>query len=424
MTMPAKNPFRILLARHSSWAQARWVGQALRTETVGGVLVLVAAAIAIVWANSPWRDSYSATATYELGWSSLRLSAAQWSADGLLALFFFVAGLELKRELVVGELRDRSQAILPVVAALAGVAIPAVIYLAIAGQQAPQGWAIPTATDIAFALAALAVMGSHLPTALRSFLLTLAVVDDLVAIIIIAIFYSGQLQIGYLIAAALPLAGFGWLARRPVFRWWLAWPLALLTWGLIHACGIHATVAGIALALLVPVHPVGAESSSRADRIEHAMRPWSAGFAVPLFALFSAGVNFVDSGLGPVLSDRVVIAIFCALVIGKPVGVMGATWLTATLGKAELAESVAWIDVLGISLLAGMGFTVSLLIGELAFGLDSPQSDHAKAAILAGSTAAALLAAVVLRRRERHYREIAHAETEDVDGDGIPDIYQ
>ncbi len=420
---------RRLLTRSSSWAEVQRVNQALRTETLGGVLLLVAAITAIAWANSPWRESYHALGQVTFGPEELklRLSLSAWAADGLLAIFFFVAGLELKRELVVGELRDPTRAALPVVAAIAGVAVPAGLFLLLAGPQAQRGWAVPTATDIAFALAALAVIGSHLPSALRAFLLTLAVVDDLIAITIIAIFYTENLALAPLLLSLAPLLLFGLAARRPQPKPWLLIPLALLTWGLVHAAGVHATVAGVLLAATVPTRAQcanGSATASVAERWEHAIRPLSAGIAVPIFALFAAGVTLIGGGLSAAVADRAALAVVLALVIGKPIGVLGATWITAKVTRARLDPEIAWADVLGVSLLAGIGFTVSLLIGELAFGATGPRAQSVKAAILLGSCIAAAAAALVLRRRERHYRVLAAAEKEDKDGDGIPDIYQ
>ncbi len=341
-------------------------------------------------------------------------------------MFFLVAGLELKRELVVGDLRDPRRAALPVVAALSGVAVPAVVYLAVAGGTAgaTRGWAVPTATDIAFALAALAVLGSHLPSALRTFLLTLAVVDDLVAITIIAVAYTSSLRPVPLLLALLPLAVFGWLAQRRLARWWLALPLAVLTWGLVHASGVHATVAGVLLALTVPVRRRDDERTAPAERWEHRLRPLSAGIAVPAFALLAAGVPLVGSALASAARDRVAWAIVVALVVGKAVGVLGGTWLTVRFTRAQLDDDLAWWDVLGVALLAGVGFTVSLLIGELAFGPGSARDEHVKTAVLVASVVATLLAALVLRPRERHYRRIAEDEARDDDGDGIPDCYR
>jgi Na+:H+ antiporter, NhaA family len=408
---PPPTPARRLLQRTRDLADATFVADLLRTETVGGVLLLAAAAIATGWANSPWREAYGSFQHLAVGPASLQLDLdlSHWASDGLLAVFFFVAGLELKRELVVGDLSDARRAVLPVVAALSGVVVPAVLYLLVTAgtPQAARGWAVPTATDIAFALAALAVMGSHLPSALRSFLLTLAVVDDLVAITIIAVFYTSDLELAPLLAALAPLAGFAVLAQLRWSRWWALLPLAVLTWGLVHASGIHATVAGVLLALSVPVRRRDSEAHSVAERLEHAVRPFSAGVAVPAFALLAAGVTLVGGGVGAAVRDRAAWGVVVALVVGKTVGVLGGTWLTARFTRAELDEGLGWGDVLGLSLLAGIGFTVSLLMAELAFGAGSARAEHVKAGVLAGSILAAGLAAVVLRRREHLYRRQA-----------------
>ncbi len=397
-----------------STAEARYVGNILRSETAGGGLLLAAAVVALLWANSPWRDSYSTLLGTTFGPErlDLRLSVAQWAADGLLAIFFFVAGVELKRELVVGNLRSPAKAVLPLVAAVSGVLIPAGLYLWLTATDAGAraGWAIPVATDIAFALAVLAVIGTHLPAALRSFLLTLAVVDDLIAILIIAVAYTGDLVPLAFATAAVPLALFGALARRRIVHWWLLVPLALLTWTLVHASGVHATVAGVLLAFTVPVTRRSGEHKSVGERLEHRTRPISAAIAVPLFALTAAGVTVVGGGLGQALDDPVFLAVVAGLVIGKVAGVFGGTWLTAKLTRAELDTSLSWGDVLGVSLLAGVGFTVSLLIGELAFGVSSARDDHVKLAVLTGSLLAATVAAIVLRRRNHHYRKLAEAE--------------
>ena len=368
----------------------------------------------------------------------LSLTLGQWAADGLLAIFFFVAGLELKRELLVGDLSSPSRAAVPVVAALGGVAVPAAAYAATVAVLGPdgdalRGWAIPTATDIAFALAVLAVLGSHLPSALRSFLLTLAVVDDLVAIMIIATFYTQTLHPLPLLAALAPLAVFAALVQNRITWWWLLTPLALLTWGLVHASGIHATVAGVLLALAVPVRPTASvpRSSSHgpetdvAHRFEHRMRPLSAGVAVPVFAFFASGVTVVGGGLGAAVRDPAAIAVVVGLVVGKAVGVFGSTYAVARLTRAELDEQLRWSDVAGLSLLTGVGFTVSLLVGELAFGGASPRDEHVRLAVLAGSLVSAVLAAVVLRGRNRVYERIQLLEEaaagEDGVRDGVPD---
>jgi len=388
-----------------------------------------------VWTNSPAAGSYTALRDLTVGPESLHLdlSLGTWAADGLLAVFFFVVGLELKREFVAGDLRDPARAALPVLAALGGVLAPAAIYTAVnlgAAEGALDGWAIPTATDIAFALAVLAVLSSHLPTGLRTFLLTLAVVDDLVAVVIIAAFYTDDLHLVPLAGALVPLTLFGVAVQRRVRAWWLLLPLAAATWVLVHESGIHATIAGVLLGFTVPVVRSAAAGGPEAgpglaEHFEHLVRPLSAGVAVPLFAFFSAGVPLGGlSGVRESLSDPIVLGIVAGLVVGKPIGILGTAWLTAHLTHARLDEELTWWDVLGVALLGGIGFTVSLLIGDLAFGEGTSATDRVKVGILVGSVAAALLAAAVVRCRDRVYRRIADAEQLDSDADGIPDVYQ
>lgn len=414
-----------------TWPEASRIADVLRAETVGGVLLVAAAVLALAWANSPWGDAYAALTQLRVGPAALHLdlTLAQWAGDGLLAIFFFVAGLELKREFVAGDLRDPRRAALPVAAAVGGMIVPALIYVAInlgAGDGALAGWAVPVATDIAFALAVLAVISTHLPTALRTFLLTLAVVDDLLAIVIIAVFYTSSLQVLPLALALVPLGLFAVAVQRRVRAWWVLLPLALATWVLVHESGVHATVAGVLLGFAVPVvRRSTSPGPGLAEHFEHRFRPLSAGFAVPVFAFFAAGVSVAGAGgLGASLGDSVAVGIVVGLVVGKTVGVLGSTWLVQRFTRAQLAEGLSWWDVLGLALLAGIGFTVSLLIGELAFGAGSERDEHVKIGVLVGSLVSALLATVVLRLRNRHYRRICAEEQVDADADGIPDVYQ
>jgi NhaA family Na+:H+ antiporter len=428
-------PSRFTLFGRGSWPEARRIGDVLRTETIGGALLLAAAVVAMAWANSPWSASYDTVRGYTVGPASLHLdlSLAAWAADGLLAIFFFVAGLELKREFVAGDLRDARRAAVPIAAAVGGVVVPALLYVAIAagaGTDAVRGWAIPTATDIAFALAVLAVIGRHLPTALRTFLLTLAVVDDLIAIAIIAVFYTTSLAILPLLAAVAPLGAFTILVQRRIRSWWILLPFAVATWALVHASGIHATVAGVLLGFAVPVlrsERAGGPDAGPglAEHFEHRFRPLSAGLAVPVFALLSAGVTIGGlSGLIDAWTDRVAIGIIAGLVLGKVVGIVGGTWLVARFTRAHLDEGLNWADVVGVGLLGGIGFTVSLLIGELSFGPGNDREGYVKIAVLTGSLLAGALAAVLLRLRNRTYRRLHKAETVDADHDGVPDIYR
>ena len=421
-----RRPIHRLFTR-SSWPEASEVAQALRTETVGGVLLLLGVVVAMVMANTRLHDAYERITTYQLGphFAHLNLPLHSWAGDGLLAIFFFVAGLELKRELVVGDLRDPGKAVLPIVAAASGVVLPALIYIAVVGWHSDLriGWAIPTATDIAFALAVLAIAGTHLPSALRAFLLTLAVVDDLIAIVIIAVVYTTALSVWPLICAVAPLAAFGWLTQCRITAWWLLVPLAIATWVLVHASGVHATVAGVLLGLAVPVKCRADEQHSVGERFEHAVRPISAGIAVPWFAFFSSGVSITGDAFSKAIRDQVTLAIALALIVGKPIGVFLGTWLVARFTRAELAEDLSWSDVAGLAMLGGIGFTVSLLIGELAFGIGSPHDNAVKVAVLGSSLIAAILASVMLRLRNRVYRKICELEAVDGDGDGVPDVY-
>ncbi|MFE9366746.1 Na+/H+ antiporter NhaA [Streptomyces sp. NPDC006978] len=400
------------------WPERVQVARALRAETVGGLVLLVAAVIALVWANSPWSGSYESVREFHFGIPAigLDLSVQHWSADGLLAVFFLVAGIELKRELVTGQLRTAASAALPVVAAMCGMAVPAAIYLATvaAGGGSAKGWAVPMATDIAFALAVLAVLNTHLPSALRAFLLTLAVVDDLGAILVIALFFTSDLNLAALGGAAAGLVVFHLLQRFRVRGWWWYVPLGIAIWALTYIGGVHATVAGVAMGLILRCtrDQRAGEDASPGERAEHLLRPVSAGIAVPLFALFAAGVSISAPVLGEVFTRPESLGVVLGLVIGKTVGIFAGTYLAARFTRAQLNPDLAWADVLALAVLAGIGFTVALLIGELAFPADT---EHIKAAVLLGSLLASGLAALLVKRRNGIYRRLWEAENRDED---------
>ena len=424
--MNNRNTRRRLLTR-GSWPEAQRFTEILRKETVGGILLLLSAGVALVWANSPAAHSYHELSEFAVGPASwhLHLSLSAWAADGLLAIFFFVVGVELKREFVAGDLRDPARAALPIAAAVGGMLAPAAIFvglnLALGHPENLDGWAVPIATDIAFALAVLAVISTHLPTALRTFLLTLAVVDDLLAIIVIACFYTDHLNPTALALAVIPGGLFVVAVQRGIRHWWLLPPLAAATWALVHASGIHATVAGVLLGFGVPV----LDRHASAEMFEHALRPLSAGVAVPVFAFFAAGVTVGGlDGLIGALTDPIALGIVAGLVVGKTVGITATTWVLSKCTRAALDDALRWIDVVGMAMLAGIGFTVSLLIGELAYGSHSLRDDHVKIGVLTGSLLAAVLASILLRLRNRHYRMICEQESLDVDRDGVPDVYQ
>jgi NhaA family Na+:H+ antiporter len=376
----------------------------LRAETTGGLLLLAAAVVALAWANSPWQDAYHQVRDTNLG----PLTVEAWTSEGALTLFFYLAGVELKREFVVGTLSRLSEAVVPVVAALAGMVLPAIIYLGVnlaADNGRPHGWAVPTATDIAFALAVLAIVGSSLPSALRAFLLTLAVVDDFGAILVIAVFFSHGFHPLWLLAAVTLIAVWYLLQRRRIRTPFLYVPVAIGAWWCMHESGIHATIAGVALGLVTRVLADPGEEHAPAERIEHRLRPWSAGVAVPLFALFAAGVTLSGGAMREMLTDPVAIGIVAGLLFGKMIGVFGGSWLTTRFTRAELNSDLAWRDVGAVSVLAGIGFTVALLIAQLAFGDDVAQVERAKAAVLIASVLAALIAALLLSRRNREYAD-------------------
>lgn len=402
--------------------QGSKIASILRKESVGGLLLVAMAALAVVWANSPWSDSYFALRDLRVGYGALELSLGGWASDGLLAIFFFLVGLELKREFVTGDLRQVRTAILPIAAAVGGVAAPALIYLAIAGNvdELRDGWAIPTATDIAFAVAVLALIGSHLPGPLRIFLLTLAVIDDLIAIGIIAIFYTESIESTPLLLAFATIVLYGLITQfyRRFFKsrasaaWLILLPLGAVAWALMHASGIHATIAGVLLGFTIPV--LGPKSQRADDAgpgltelFEHRFQPLSAGLAVPVFAFFSAGVSLGGiNGLTTAVRDPLTIAIIAALVLGKPIGILATTWAFTAIARIRVDPALKWADLAGISLLAGIGFTVSLLIAELSFEPGSTLHDHAKVAILAASLIAAGGGALLLSIRNRHYRNL------------------
>jgi len=414
---PAAEPLPQPTASRTDRLRA-WVSR----ETTGGVLLLGAALVAILFANSPWREAYTTLSETRVGPAALHLdlTLAHWASDGLLAIFFFVVGLELKRELVTGSLRHPREAAVPMLAAVGGMLVPAAFYTALVlltrDTTALSGWAIPTATDIAFALAVLAVFGRGLPTAVRTFLLTLAVVDDLLAIVVIAIFYTETVSWGPLGLAVVGLVLFRLLVRARRVLWWVLLPLAVVIWALVHASGIHATVAGVMMGFLVPALLVHGEPESRTHRFENVWNPLSSGIALPVFAFFAAGVTVVGIPLADVFVQGATLGVLAGLIIGKCIGVLGTTWLVTRLTPLRLAQGIGIRDLLPVGLLAGIGFTVSLLIVELSFDPGSEHGTGAKIAVLLGSVVSAVAGALALRHDARRTDR-----TNDMNLDGIPD---
>ncbi|WP_341956293.1 Na+/H+ antiporter NhaA [Microbacterium sp. LWH13-1.2] len=411
---PSPTRPRLRLAPHELW---RGIRSNARSDVLGGSLLLAATVAALILANTPAVSWYESVRDFTFGIPELHLdlSVGAWAADGLLAIFFFVVGLELKEEFVTGRLRDPRQAALPIAAAVGGVIVPAVIFAVINGGDgdALRGWAIPTATDIAFAVAVIAVVGKFLPPALRVFLLTLAIIDDLIAITIIATFYTDTISFPWLALALLPLAGFAFLVQRGVRAWWILLPLAVAVWVCIHAAGVHATVAGVLLGFVVPVLPserarVRAGEDANGEPLYDGMAPHFADrwgvvatlFAVPVFAFFAAGVTIGGlEGLRSALTDPIAIGIIVGLVLGKPIGILATTFLLSRVPALRLDATLRWPDLAGMAFLAGIGFTVSLLVGELAYGSSSVADEHVKIGVLVGSLLAAILGGLVLARR-------------------------
>ncbi|HEY9546080.1 MAG TPA: Na+/H+ antiporter NhaA [Solimonas sp.] len=376
--------------------------QALRDflgqESAGGMVLMAAAMLSLVVANSSLAQTYFDRLHHHLG----GLSVLHWINDGLMTLFFLLVGLEIKREMLEGQLASWSQRILPGIAALGGMIVPALLYFAFARSDAValRGWAIPMATDIAFALGVLALLGSRVPASLKVFLAVLAIIDDLGAIIVIALFYTEQLSFLALGGAALVLVVLVVLNRRGVTALWLyAVPGALL-WLLVLKSGVHATLAGVMLALTVPLRT--RDDNDRADRasplhrLEHGLHPWVAFLIIPIFGFANAGVSFAGMNL-QTLMQPVPLGIAAGLFVGKQIGVFGFAWLAIKSGHAHLPAQASWRQLHGIALLCGIGFTMSLFIGGLAFGDGGELMRQTKLGVLAASVLSALIGVVLLR---------------------------
>ncbi|MCC6313303.1 MAG: Na+/H+ antiporter NhaA [Thermomicrobiales bacterium] len=418
----------------------------LHNEAFGGVLLLAAALVALLWANSPWAEAYDALWNTHLTLGVVQFNLTEtlrdWVNDGLMALFFLVVGLEIKREALVGDLASPRRAALPAIAALGGALVPAVLFAALnQGGPGAHGWGVPMATDIAFALGVLALLGSRVPTGLKAFLAALAIADDLLAVLVIAIFYTSDIHWAAIGAAVLALVALATANRCGARGLWIYWLLGLPLWAAIHASGIHASLAGVLLAFAIPaatrIDPTAFLARSRAllddfaagdatggnvltdgarqealaeledaveaagaplQRLERALHPWVAFAVVPLFALANAGVALPDN-LGAGVGGRVTLGIVLGLVIGKQIGIFGATWLAVRSGLTQLPQGVGWRHIYGAAWLGGIGFTMALFVADLAFGgaTGAPLLTAAKLGILAASLISGIGGALVLR---------------------------
>jgi NhaA family Na+:H+ antiporter len=397
----------------------------LHTETSGGLLVAAGAVAALIWANSPWSDSYdrlwASRAVVTLAGHTLDLDLRHWLNDGLMSIFFLVVGLEIKRELTHGHLATPRAATLPLAAAVGGMLMPALIYLAIAGTTAPRGWAIPMATDIALAIGVLAIVGRNLPTSLRVFLLGLAIVDDIGAIIVIAAVYSSGIGWAWLLAAAAALLAVALIRHVGIYASPVFVSLGLFVWFCMHEGGIHPTLAGVAMGLLAPSTPrlspelvdvdeladvsspiavqmttqLARGSVSVVEWLQHVLHPWTSYLVVPVFALANTGIEISVDGLRDAATSAITWGIIGGLVVGKPLGITIATRIAVRAQIADRPGGGTPRQMLGVGAAAGIGFTVALFITELAFD-DPIEQQHAKLAILVASIAAALLSAGLL----------------------------
>ncbi|HUP69308.1 MAG TPA: Na+/H+ antiporter NhaA [Acidimicrobiales bacterium] len=402
----------------------------LDTEAAGGAVLLAAAVAAFVWANSPWSASYRSLWSTEfsvgVGRFVLTEDLQHWVNDGLMAIFFFVVGLEVKRELVHGELREARTVAMPVLAAVGGMAVPALVFLVVtAGTAGSGGWGIPMATDIAFAVGVVALLGPRIPPSLKLFLLTLAIVDDIGAIVVIAVFYAGEVEPVFLGTAAMLLLLMLGL-RRAGIVWAVPYAvLGLAVWLATQASGVHATIAGVVLGLLTPARSIASAAATRAwaghladdptaddladmtavartsvspaERLEHLLHPWTSFVVIPVFALANAGVAVGADLFDTPGSVEVAMGVALGLIVGKVVGITLAVWIAVRCGFGRLPDGATWPMVMGIGAIGGIGFTVSLFISELAFA-SGPLQEAAKVGVLAASLLAAVLGALLLRR--------------------------
>ncbi len=374
-------------------------------DASAGILLILVAAAAMLAANSPLAAEYNQLINGKFGWyPHAKLSSIHYIVnDGLMAVFFFVVGLEVKREIVAGQLSDPKARRLPMVAAAAGMAVPAMVFMLVSGGgEYSRGWAIPAATDIAFAMGVLGLLGNRVPASLRLFLLTVAIVDDIGAVLVIAFFYTAKIYLPWLFASIIVFGLMVLLNRMKVSSFTPYILLALVLWYCVLNTGVHATIAGVVAALTIPMH--SKQGNSMLERLEHGLAPWSAYLVVPVFGFANAGVALTGMSLSNLL-DPLPVAIAAGLVIGKQLGIFSIIWISEKVGFAPRPDNASWLEVWGISILCGIGFTMSLFIGLLAFEGNQFLIDEAKIGILTGSAISAVLGYVLLRLSTVHPEE-------------------
>ena len=407
--------------------------KALKNETIAGIVLIIGAVVALVWVYFPVKEArelyetIAFTELFELAGHSM--SASVIAADFLLALFFFIVGLELKQEFVIGSLRDVKQALVPILAAVFGMVGPIAVYSIVqllSDSPNWSGWAVPVATDIAFALGVLGLFGKGLPIALRTFLMTLAVVDDLLGITIIAVFFSSNLNFVFLTLSILTIGVFGFMVQRRITHWYILWPLGLLAWLFMFISGIHATIAAVGLGMTVPAIQRKDEPLPMTEHITERLNFYSAGIVLPIFAFFAAGVNVVDSGgVMAMLTDPAAMGVYLGLPVGKTVGITLGVMLLVYVFKLKLGKGLSIPDIMAVSMVSGIGFTVSLLIATLSFAPDDVAGPHARVAVLLGTFISLVLGALLLRMRASWHAKHPHIAAEaDAEhsrgGSGVP----
>ena len=388
-----------MMVQRAAAATGQFLKEFLQEESAGGIVLMIAAFAALVVANSGLADWYSAVLatqiTVTVGGGGIDKPALLWINDGLMALFFLLVGLEVKREVMTGQLSSWKQSALPLFAAFGGMVLPALVFLSI-NWNTPEnlnGWAIPAATDIAFALGILALLGSRVPVALKALLLAIAVIDDIGAIVVIALFYTPGVETNMLLGAAVTFAVLLAIGRARIGSKLPYMILGVVLWYFVLKSGVHATLAGVALAMTIPVTTRGGDALL--EDMEHGLHPWVAFLVVPIFAFANAGVSLLDIELSALFAP-LPLGIALGLLIGKQLGILGFAWITTKTGIASLPDDVSWMQMWGLSLIAGIGFTMSLFIGNLAFA-DPDQIAAVKLGVLSGSLISALAGVLILR---------------------------
>ncbi|MBB3234166.1 Na+/H+ antiporter NhaA [Phyllobacterium endophyticum] len=363
----------------------------IESEAAGGIILMAVAALALILANSPLREEYFGILKTYIG----GLSILHWVNDALMAVFFLLVGLEIKREMISGQLSNWSRRALPGFAAVGGMIVPALIFLAFNDGETSRGWAIPSATDIAFSLGVLSLLGSRVPLSLKVFLTALAIIDDLGAVIIIALFYTEGLNIPALAGVAAVFTILMIMNMMGIVRLWAYLVLGVILWILVFKSGIHATIAGVLLALAIPMQGLKGEADSPLLQLEHAIQPWVGFLIVPIFGFANAGVSFGGVSLAN-LADPVPLGVAAGLFVGKQVGVFSFAWLAIKLRLAERPSGASWLQMYGVATLCGIGFTMSLFIGLLAFANSPLLQDETKLGVLLGSLLSAVFGAFLL----------------------------